>query len=191
MKIKKILGRIKHAFRNYFVFYADSKELLDKAQKVLRPLPEGCELVRLTKENMDCYKCQWNVAQMLSANGEAWAIVENNKEIIAWHYGTYRGGNSMFFDVENCDFEHIEIMVDERYRRKGIGTYLLYHTVKNLNPDKIKNNKLGTCIRPDNIPSIKQHELIGFKKTRRVILFHMTRMKDGKFKNVNFPRYTI
>ena len=164
---------------------------MDKAQKVLRPLPEGCELVKLTKENKDRYKCQWNVAQMLSANGEAWAIVENNKEIIAWHYGTYRGGNSMFFNVKNCDFEHIEIMVDERYRRKGIGTYLLYHTVKNLNPEKIKNNKLGTCIRPDNIPSIKQHELIGFKKSRRVILFHMTRMNDGKFKNVNFPRYTI
>lgn len=191
MKIRKILGRIKHAFRNYFVFYADSKELLDKAQKLLRPLPEGCELVRLTRENKDHYKCQWNVNQMLSANGEAWAIVENNKEIIAWHYGTYRGGNSMFFKVKNCDFEHIELLVDERYRRKGIGTYLLYHTVKNLKPERIKNNKLATCIRPDNIPSIKQHELIGFKKTRRVILFHWTSIKDGQYKYINIPHYTI
>ncbi len=97
----------------------------------------------------------------------------------------------MFFKVKNCDFEHIEIMVDERFRRKGIGTYLLYHTVKNLNPANVKNNKLATAIRPDNIPSIKQHELIGFKKSRRVLLFHMTRMKDGKFKNINFPRYII
>lgn len=191
MKIRRILGRIKKSYRNYYVFYADSRELLEKAQKSLRPLPDGCELIRLTKENKDQYKCQWNVDQMLSANGEAWAIVENNKEIIAWHYGTYRGGKSMFFKVKNCDFEHIEIMVDERYRRKGIGTYLLYHTVKNLNPASIKNNKLATAIRPDNIPSIKQHELIGFKKSRRVLLFHMTRMKDGKFKNINFPRYII
>ena len=191
MKIRKILGRIKHSFRNYYIFYADSTELLEKAQKVLRPLPEGCELIKLTNENKDQYKCQWNVKQMLSANGEVWAIVKNNSEIIAWHYGTYRGGNSMFFNVKNCDFEHIEILVDERYRRNGIGTYLLYHTVKNLKPEYIKNKKLGTCIRPDNIPSIKQHELIGFRKSHRVILFHMTRIKDGHFKNLNFPRYTI
>ena len=65
MKIRRILGRIKHSFRDYYVFYADSKELLDKAQKLLRPLPEGCELVHLTKENKDQYKCKWNVNQML------------------------------------------------------------------------------------------------------------------------------
>ena len=96
-----------------------------------------------------------------------------------------------FFKVKNCDFEHIELMVDERYRRKGIGTYLLYHTVKNLEPEKIKNNRLCTCIRPDNIPSIKQHELIGFKKTRRVILFHWTSIKDGQYKYINMPHYSI
>lgn len=191
MKIRRILGRIKKSYRNYYVFYADSRELLEKAQKTLRPLPEGCRLVKLTNDNKDNYKCQWNVNQMLSAEGEAWAIVQDDKEIIAWHYGTYRGGKSMFFKVKNCDFEHIELMVDERYRRKGIGTYLLYHTVKNLNPANIKNNKLATAIRPDNTPSIKQHELIGFKKTRRVILFHMTIMKDGHIKNLNFPHYTI
>lgn len=191
MKIRQILGRVKHSIRVYDVFYADSMELLDSAQKLLRPLPEGCVLVKLTNENKDKYKCQWNVNQMLSAEGEVWAIVQDDQEIIAWHYGTYRGGKSMFFKVKNCDFEHIELMVDERYRRKGIGTYLLYHTVKNLEHGKILNNRLGTCIRPDNIPSIKQHELIGFKKSRRVILFHMTKMKDGKFKNINFPRYTI
>lgn len=190
MKIRKTLSRIKHSFRDYYVFYADSTELLDKAQKLLRPLPEGCELVKLTFENKDKYKCKWKVNQMLDADGEVWAIVDNN-EIIAWHYGTYRGKTSMFFKVKNCDFEHIELLTDEKYRRKGLGLYLLYHTVKNLNPGYVKNNKVGTCIKPDNIPSIKLHELIGFKKSRRVRLFHWTIKKDGHFKYINIPHYTI
>ena len=190
MKIRQTLERIKHSFRDYYVFYADSTELLDKAQKLLRPLPDGCKLVKLTNENKDKYKCKWNVDLMLQVMGEAWAVVDND-EIIAWHYGTYRGKESMFFQVENCDFEHIELMVDERYRRNGIGIYLLYHTVKNLNPDNVKNNKVGTCIKPDNIPSIKLHELIGFKKTHRVILFHMTRQHEGYCKYINIPHFTI
>ena len=190
-KIKPTLSRIKHSIRNYYVFYADSTELLDKALKVLRPLPEGCELVHLTKENRDQYKCKWNVNQMLQMGGEAWAIVKDNDEIIAWHYGTYRDKDSMFFKVKNCDFEHIELMVDERFRRNGMGVYLLYHTVKNLNPKNVKNNKVGTCIKPNNIPSIKLHQFIGFKKSHRVILFHWTRIKEGHYKYINIPHYTI
>lgn len=191
MKIRQILGIVKRSIRVYDVFYADTKELLDKAQKLLRPLPDGCELVKLSNENKDKYKCQWNVSQMLSVEGEAWAIVNNNNEIIAWHYGTYRDKESMFFKVRNCDFEHIELLVDERFRRNGLGLYLLYHTVKNLNPQNVKNSKLGTVIKPDNIPSIKLHELIGFKKTRRVLLFHWTRIKDGHYKYINIPHYSI
>lgn len=188
----KIINRIKHSIRNYYVFYADSTEMLDKAQKILRPLPDGCQLVKLTTENMKCYKSKWNVNQMLQVKGEAWAVINDNNEIIAWHYGTYRGNDSMFFKVKKCDFEHVELLVDERYRRNGIGVYLLYYTVKNLNPEKIKNHKLGTVIRPDNMPSIKLHELIGFRKSRRVILFHMARKKhDGYLKYINFPHYTI
>lgn len=191
MKIQKILDGIKHSVRNYYIFYADSTELLNKAQKLLRPLPEGCELVKLTNENKNRYKCQWNVNQMLSAEGEAYAIVENNNEIIAWHYGTYRGKDSMFFKVKRCDFEHIELLVDERYRRKGLALYLLYHTVNNLNPKFVKNNKVATCIKPDNIPSIKLHELIGFKRMRRVILLHKTKIMDGHYSYLNIPHYTI
>ena len=190
MNLVNKIKRIKHSIRNYYVFYADLTELLDKAQKLLRPLPQGCELVRLTYENKDHYKCKWNVNQMLQVEGEAWAVVNNN-EIIAWHYGTYRDKTSMFFKVKNCDFEHIELLVDERYRRNGIGLYLLYHTVKNLNPQNIKNSKLGTVIRPDNIPSIKLHELIGFKKSHRVILFHWSRIKDGRLVFINIPHYYI
>gem|GEM_PF-2410523 len=190
-RIKRLLKRIRHSIRDYYVFYADSTELLDKAQKLLRPLPEGCELVKLTSENKNRYKCQWNVRQMLQAEGEAWAVVKDDNEIIAWHYGTYRDKTSMFFKVKNCDFEHIELLTDERFRRKGIGLYLLYQTVKNLDPKYVKNNKVGTCIKPDNIPSIKLHELIGFRKYHRVILFHWTRKKDGHYKYINIPHYTI
>ncbi len=187
----KIIDKIKHSLRNYYVLYADSSELLDKAQKVLRPLPQGCELVKLTYKNKNCYKCQWNINQMLQVGREVWAVVYDNKEIIAYHFGTYRGNSSMFFKVKNCDFEHIELMVDERYRRKGIGVYLLYHTVNNLDQKNVKYNKVGTVIRPDNIPSIKMHELIGFKITQRVIFFHKAIIKDGLFRYINFPHYNI
>lgn len=186
----KIIDRIKHSIRNYFVFYADLNEMLDKSQRLLRPLPEGCELVKLTQENKCKYECQWDVNQMLQLGGEAWAIVNKNV-IVAYHYGTYRGKNSMFFNVKNCDFEHIELWVDERFRRNGIGLYLLYHTVKNLNPKYIKNSKLGTVIKPDNIPSIKLHELIGFKKSHRLVLFHVARAKNGRIKFINIPQYNI
>lgn len=186
----KIIDRIKRAIRVYDVFYADSTEMLDKAQKLLRPLPEGCELVKLTQENKDKYKCQWDVNQMLQVDGEAWAIVNGN-EIVAFHYGTYRGKTSMFFNVKKCDFEHIELMVDEKLRRNGIGLYLLYHTVKTLNPKYIKNSKLGTVIKPDNIPSIKLHELIGFKKSHRLIFFHRARTANGRIRFINIPQYSI
>ena len=176
--------RIKHSPRNYCVFYADSTEMLDKAGKVLRPLPEGCKLVHLTEENKGYFKCKWKVNKMLSVDGEVWAVVKDD-EIIAYHYGTYRGKSSLFFKVTNCDYEHIEIMVDERYRRHGIAVYLLYNAVKNLKFKDVKNLKIGTVIRTNNIPSIRLHELIGFKKDRRVIFFHWERIKDGHYKYTN------
>ena len=80
---------------------------------------------------------QSNVAN----GGEAWAIVKDNNEIIAWHYGTYRDKDSMFFKVKNSDFEHIELLTDEKFRRMGLGLYLLYHTVKNLNPRICKESQ--------------------------------------------------
>lgn len=187
----KIIDKIKHSIRNYYVFYADSTELLDKAKKLLRPLPPGCELIKLTGENKNIYKCSWNINQMLQVEGEAWAVVVDDNEIIAWHYGTYRGKTSMFFNVRKCDFEHIELMVDERYRRNGIGLYLLYHTVNNLDPQYVKNSKLGTVIKPDNIPSIKLHELIGFKKSHRLIFFHRARTSNGRINFINIPHYSI
>ena len=187
-----IIDRIKHPMRDFYVLYADKSDLLDKAQKALRPLPEGCELMRLTNENKDNYKCQWNMNQILSDEvDEAWAIVDNNKEIIGYHHGTYRGKRSMFFKVKHCDYEHTEIMVSEKYRRKGLAVYILYHVIKNLDSQYVKSNTIGTMIRPDNIPSIKLHELIGFKIVRRVKFFHKAIIKDGKFRYVNFPHYTI
>ena len=42
MRIKNLLKEIKHSIRNYYVLYADSTEMLEKAQEKLRPLPEGC-----------------------------------------------------------------------------------------------------------------------------------------------------
>jgi GNAT superfamily N-acetyltransferase len=190
-RIKIIVDKVKHAPRIYCVFYADSTELLDKAQKIIRPLPEGCELVKITNENKKSFESKWSFDRIMQIGGEVWAIVNKDKEVIAWHYGTYRGNDSMFFKVKKCDFEHVELLVDEKYRRQGIGLYLLYHTVQNLDPQKTINRKLATVIHPDNGPSIKLHELIGFKKSHRVVLFHFARKIDGHYRYYNFPHYSI
>lgn len=188
----KIIDRIKHAIHNYYVLYADSTEMLNKAQKLLQPLPQGCELVKLTDHNKELYKCTiGDIDKVLQFKGEAWGVVNNDNEIIAYHFGTYKGKKSLFFKVENCDFEHIEIIVDERFRRKGIALLLLYHIVKNLNFDDVNNKKLGTVIDPNNIPSIKLHELIGFKKSHRVIFISRRRKKNGRWSFINIPHYKI
>lgn len=189
----KIIDRIKHGIHNYYVLYADSTEMLEKAQKLLRPLPQGCRFERLTKENKDSYKCTiGDVDKMLQVDGDVWAVVNSDNEVIAFHFGTYRGKKSLFFTVKQCDFEHIELKTDERFRRQGIALNLLYHMVKNLHFENVMNKKLGTVIAPDNIASIKLHELIGFKVHHRVIFVSRRRKKkDGHWAFINIPRYSI
>lgn len=188
----KILNRIKNAIHNYYVLYADSTEMLDKAKKMLRPLPDGLELVKLMHENKDLYKCMiGDIDKVLQFKREAWAVVNKDNEIIAYHFGTYRGETSLFFKVKKCDFEHIEIIVDEKYRRSGIALHLLYHMVNNLNFEDVNHKKLGTVIKPDNVPSIKLHELIGFKVSHRVIFISRRRKRDGRWSIINIPRYNI
>lgn len=190
--INRIKRRIKHTFCDFYVLYADATELLEKSQKVLRPLPEGCKLVKLTCENKNLYnRNKHDIDQMLQVDGDAWAIIDNNNRIIAYQFGTYRGRTSLFFKIKNCDYEHIEIMVDEEYRRNGMAVYLLYHAVKNLNLKDLNNKKVGTVIRPHNIPSLKLHELIGFKISHRVEFIHLIRKKDGHYSYINIPHYNI
>ena len=55
--LKSIKKRIKRSIHNYYVLYADSTELLEKAEKLLRPLPEGCRFEKITHENKNLYKC--------------------------------------------------------------------------------------------------------------------------------------
>ena len=194
MKLSSVLKKLRHSIHNYYVFYADSTELLEKAQEKLRPLPEGLRIVKLTYENQHLYKCKIDdIDKMLhfSVEGESWVVVDDDNIIVAFHYGTYRGNRSIFNNVKNCDFEHVSIQVDKRYQRKGIALFLLYHIVKNLKYDDVKNKRLGTYIKPTNIKSIKLHELIGFKKSHRVILFHIRRKKDGHYTFINIPRYSI
>lgn len=188
----KIVNRIKNSIHNYYVLYADSTEMLDKAQKMLRPLPEGCKIVKLTHENKNLYKFEIGDAdKLLQVDGDAWLVVNNDNEVIAYHFGTYRGKKSLFFNVKKCDFEHIEVKVDERYRRNGIALHLLYHTVKNLHFNDVNNKKLGTVIKPDNIPSMRLHELIGYKVTGRVIFISRRRKKGDHWSFINIPRYSI
>ena len=188
----KLLNRIKNSIHNYYVFYADSTEMLEKAQKMLRPLPEGCGFVKLTRENKNLYKCEiGDVDKMLQVDGDVWAVVNKDNEVIAFHFGTYRGKKSLFFNVKNCDFEHIELKTDERYRRKGIALNLLYHMVKNLSFEDVNHKKLGTVIKPDNVASVKLHELIGFKKSHRIIFVSRRRKKGDRWSFINIPRYNI
>lgn len=206
MKIISVLGKIKHsvhnyyieyakhAIHNYYVFYADSEELLEKAQVKLRPLPEGLRIVKLTYENKHLYKCTIDDKDKLlqfSVDGESWIVVDEDNNVVAFHYGTYRDTRSIFYTVKKCDFEHVSIQVDKKYQRKGIALYLLYHVVKNLKYDDLKDKRLGTCIKPTNVESIKLHELIGFKKSHRVIFFHIRRKKNGHYTFINIPRYNI
>ena len=188
----KLLDRIKKGIHNYYVFYADSTEMLEKAHKMLRPLPEGCGFVKLTHENKNLYKCEiGDVDKMLQVDGDVWAVVNKDNEVIAFHFGTYRGKKSLFFNVKNCDFEHIELKTDERYRRQGIALNLLYHMVKNLNFEDVNHKKLGTVIKPDNVASVKLHELIGFKKSHRIIFISRRRKKGDRWSFINIPRYNI
>ena len=190
--IDRIKRRIKHTFCDFYVLYADATELVEKAQIVLRPLPHGCDLVKLTYENKDLYnRNKHDVDRMLQVEGDVWAIIDNNNKIIAYQFGTYQGKTSLFFNVKKCDYEHIEIMVDEEYRRNGMAVYLLYNAVKNMNFKNLNNKKVGTVIRPNNIPSLKLHELIGFKISHRVRFIHLVRKKDGQYTYKNIPRYYI
>ncbi len=128
---------------------------------------------------------------MLHVNGDIWAVVNENNEMIAYHFGIYRRKKSLFFNVKHCDFEHIELKTDKRFRRQGLGLNLLYHMVKNLNFDDVNHKKLGTVIGPSNIPSMKLHELIGFNVSYRVLLWGIRRKKDGRYTFINVPRYNI
>ena len=190
--LKSIKYRIRRSIHYYNVLYADSTELLGKAEKLLRPLPEGCRFEKITHENKNLYKCTFgDVDKMLHVNGDVWAIVNENDEVIAYHFGTYHGKKSLFFNVKNCDFEHIELKTDKRFRRQGLGLHLLYHMVKNLNFEDVNHKKLGTVIEPSNIPSMKLHELIGFKVSHRVLFWGIRRKKDSRYTFINIPRYNI
>lgn len=189
--IDRIKRRIKHTFCVFYVLYADSTELMKKAQKVLQPLPQGCELVKLTYENKSLYTSKHNVDRILQVDGDAWAIINDNNELVAFQFGTYRGKTSLFFKVKNCDYEHIEIMVDKEYRRKGLAVYLLYNAVKNMDFEDVKNKKVGTVIRPYNIPSLKLHKLIGFNISHKVLFIHLIRKKEGRYSYINIPQYSI
>lgn len=189
---KGFMARVKRIIRREYVLYANSHEMLEKAQKLLRPLPPGCEFVRLTHDNKSLYKCTiGDVDKMLQVDGDVWAVVNNKQEVIAYHFGTYRGKKSLFFNVKNCDFEHIEIRVDDKYRRKGIALQLLYQMVNNLNVSDVHSIKLGTVIHPDNTPSLKLHELIGFNKSHRILFIHFRWKRSGHFTLINIPRYNI
>lgn len=194
MKIASVFNILKNSIHTYYVLYADSTELLEKAQEKLRPLPEGLRFVRLTYENKQHYKCTIDDIDKLlhfSVDGESWIVVNDENNVVAFHYGAYRGNRSMFNKVKNCDFEHVSIQVDKNYQRKGIALHLLYHVVKHLKYDDVKDKRLGTCIKPTNVESIKLHELIGFKKSHRIILFHIRRKKNGHYTFINIPRYNI
>lgn len=196
-RIKQLLSNIKDSIKksihNYYVLYADSTELLEKAQKLVRPLPEGCEIIKLTHENKGQYKCTVSdVDKMLLVKGDVWAVVNKDNKVLAFQFGTYRGKKSLFFNVKKCDYEHVEIKTDGRFRRQGLALNLLYHAVKNLNFEDVNHKKLGTVVKPSNIPSLKLHELIGFKISHRVFFWGIRRKKkDGRWVFINIPRYSI
>lgn len=187
------IGKAKKSIHNYYVLYADSTEMLEKAQKLMRPLPEGCRIVRLTRENKILYKCTvGDVDKMLYVDGDVWAVVNRGNEVMAFQFGTYRGKKSLFFNVKHCDYEHVEIKTDEKYRRQGLALILLCHMVQNLHFEDVRNKRLATVVKPSNTASLNLHERIGFKISHRVVFWGIRRKKkDGRWLFVNIPRYSI
>lgn len=185
-----VIERLKKAINIKYILYADSCELLENAQKMLRPLPQGCKLVELTSGDRNRYKCKRNLDIILegkgAGKGQVLAVVDDN-EIIAYHHGKFRGNNTLFFKVRNCDYEYTEIYVDELYRRKGIATFLLCHAMKNLR----QNMKVGTMISPDNVPSLELHTKLGFRMSHKVRFFNMTRILNGHYVFINIPHHRI
>lgn len=189
--IKQVL-QIKKFIQYHYVLYADSTEVLEKAQKLLRPLPQGCRFVKLTYENKHLYKCTISdVDKMLQVDGDVWAVVNSENKVISFVFGTYRGKKSLFFNVKHCDFEYIEAKTAEKFRRQGLALNLLYHMVKNLHFEDVRNKKLGTLIKPSNKASLAMHELVGFKKNHRVFFLHLRIKKDGYYSFINIPRHSI
>lgn len=190
--LRRIKNRIKRSIHYYYVLYADSTELLEKSEKLLRPLPEGCRFQKITSENKNLYKCTFgDVDKMLHVNGDVWAVVNENNEVIAYHFGTYRGKDSLFFHVRHCDFEHVELKTAKDYRRQGLGMNLLHHMVKNMNYEDVNHKKLGTVIEPSNIPSLKLHVIIGFKISHKVLFWGIRRKKGSRYTFINIPHYSI
>lgn len=185
-----VIERLKKSINIKYILYADSSEVLEKAHELLRSLPHGCELVELSGGNKNCYKCKRNVNLILErkdgGRGQVLAVVADN-EIIAYHHGKFKGNNTLFFKVRNCDYEHTEIYVDERYRRKGIAVFLLYHAMKSLR----QNMKVGTMISPDNVPSLELHTKLGFRMSHKVRFFNMTRILNGHYVFINIPHHRI
>lgn len=196
-KIKKAIrhriNKAKKSINYYYVLYADSTEMLEKAQKLMRPLPEGCRIVRLTYENKNLYKCTvGDVDKMLYVDGDVWAVVNRDNEVIAFQFGMLRGKKSLFFNVKHCDYEHVEIKTDEKYRRQGLALILLCYMVQNLHFEDGRNKRLATVVKPSNTASLNLHKLMGFKISHRVLFWGIRRKKkDGHWVFVNIPRYSI
>ncbi len=64
----------------------------------------------------------------------------------------------------------VSIAVDERYRRKGVGTALIKGVIKNL-ADKVDGFYLE--VRVSNKPAINLYEKMGFEITKRISKYYM------------------
>ena len=68
-----------------------------------------------------------------------------------------------FYEYNNCKNEWclFSLFTNQKSRRHGHGKNIMSYALKEL--EKYKCNKLISGIKSDNIPSIKLHELVGFK----------------------------
>lgn len=64
----------------------------------------------------------------------------------------------------------VSIAVDERYRRRGVGTALLNGAIRNLK-DKVDGFYLE--VRVSNKPAISLYEKLGFEITKRISKYYM------------------
>jgi len=93
---------------------------------------------------------------MLKSKEHLILLAENNEKLIGYLTG------SIIKNIWQHSGYIDDIFVNKKFKRKGIGSYLIKEFIKFLKHKKIKKCKLGVNIK--NKKAIKLYKKLGFKK---------------------------
>jgi UDP-2,4-diacetamido-2,4,6-trideoxy-beta-L-altropyranose hydrolase len=107
----------------------------------------------------------FNSEEILWNNHVSWfkkKLSNDHSRMYIFEIGEKRVGQ-VRFDKKNEDIWDIDYMLDEDFRRVGLGTEIIDRSLKKLIVEE-KNAKVQALVKTDNIPSIKVFEDLNFKK---------------------------